>query len=220
MPTYNPGVPTGTVDLDVDYQNLQDNFQQLNIAYGVDHTPFSDTSGVPPGGITGMHKAIHMIPVSTVATNPPNNQPINGYTAVANYGQILSAQINDSINTDESLYFLTGGNRLTQFTRNFTTGINNVPPLFTSGATFIPGGFILNFGYEAGSHGNHTITLKQSYPNNFLCGFATMIRASNNVDTVYCSTNPTLATGGPAVTTVQFYDTSSGNAFYWWTLGN
>src|SRR5580698_774128 len=44
MPVYQPGIPTGTVNLDVDYLNLQGNFQQLNIVYGTDHYPFDNAS--------------------------------------------------------------------------------------------------------------------------------------------------------------------------------
>src|SRR6185312_10483429 len=118
MTMYQPGIPTGTVTLDVDYQNLQDNFQQLDTTYGVDHIKYSQSTN------NGYHTAIHLVPVSTVTTNAPNNQPINGYTATGGFGQLLSAQINDGIGTpDEALYFLSGGNKLTQFTRNFVPTI-------------------------------------------------------------------------------------------------
>lgn len=149
MPTYQPNIPTGSVPLNADYLNLQGNFQQLNVAYGYDHVPFSDTSGLPPtpNGISGLHKAIHQVPVSTVASNGPTNQPINGYTATTGFNQILSAQINDGINTDTALYSLTSGNRLQQLTRNF------VPvPSSPNGYTFIPGGLILQWGFVNGSH--------------------------------------------------------------------
>ncbi len=140
MPTYQPNIPTGSVPLNQDYLNLQGNFQQLDIAYNRDHVPFSDTSGVTGTGISGMHKTMHMIPVSTIASHGPKNQPINGYTATSGAGQLLSAQINDDIATDEAFYWLTGGNRLIQMTRNF------VPTALANGATMLPGGLILNYG--------------------------------------------------------------------------
>lgn len=41
---YQPGIPTGIVDLDQDYLNVQGNFQQLNIVYGTDHYPFDNAT--------------------------------------------------------------------------------------------------------------------------------------------------------------------------------
>jgi hypothetical protein len=50
---YQPGIPTGLVNLDVDYQNLQDNFQQLDTTYGEDHYAYSD-----PSANNGFHNKI------------------------------------------------------------------------------------------------------------------------------------------------------------------
>lgn len=44
MPLYQPLIPTGTVDLDEDYQNIQDNFNQANVVYGEDHFPFDNAT--------------------------------------------------------------------------------------------------------------------------------------------------------------------------------
>jgi hypothetical protein len=41
---YNPAVPTGSVPLNVDYQNLQSNFQQLDLSFGVNHVLFSEAT--------------------------------------------------------------------------------------------------------------------------------------------------------------------------------
>lgn len=134
MTLYQPGIPTGTVDLDQDYQNLQNNFQQLDTTFAVDHVAFSVSEN------NGSHRAVHMVPVSTTLSNPPRNQPINGYVATPGLGQIFDAQINDGIDTDEALFFLSGGNKLDQLTRNF------VPVAATTGATYLPGGIIVAWG--------------------------------------------------------------------------
>jgi hypothetical protein len=52
---YQPGIPTGTVNLDVDYQNLKDNFQQLDTTFGVDHIKFSQ------GTNNGFHTVVHLV---------------------------------------------------------------------------------------------------------------------------------------------------------------
>lgn len=123
--TYQPGVPTGTVPLNQDYLNLQGNFGQLNTQWLVDHVPLTSTSGSPPNGY---HLSIHMVPQASI-TNTPG------------YSQWYTQTVNDGINTDQILYYNTGtGNRTTQMTRNF------VPVAATSGYTFLPGGFVLQWG--------------------------------------------------------------------------
>lgn len=138
--SYQPNIPTGTVELDIDYQNLQNNFSQLDAQFGIDHIPFSNTSGTPPAGINGYHTSIHFNPQSTVATNPPNNNPPVVPATTPGFSQLFAVQINDGINPDEAMYYLTGGGRLTQMTRNFQ------PTIAANGATFLPGGLIMNWG--------------------------------------------------------------------------
>lgn len=67
MPVYQTGIPTGTVNLDVDYLNLQGNFQQLNIVYGTDHYPFDNAT---PN--QGFHNLVTTPPV---VNNPPDGLP-------------------------------------------------------------------------------------------------------------------------------------------------
>lgn len=138
MPGYQPGIPTGSIPLNVDYQNLQTNFQQLDTQFGIDHVPFSTTTPA----IEGYHQSIHLNPVSTTATNPPNNQPVDPPADTAGFGQLFSSEIDDGVNTDTALYFLTGSTpgKLIQLTRNFK------PILGDNGCTFLPGGLILQWG--------------------------------------------------------------------------
>lgn len=140
---YQPGIPTGTVNLDVDYQNLQNNFQELDTQFGVDHVPFSNTGGIPPNGY---HTNVHLNPFSTTVTNPPNNYvpsvsiPQGIPSATTGYGQLFSSQVNDGYAADESLYWLSGGGRLFTLTRNIS------PMAANNGYTCIPGGFIMIWG--------------------------------------------------------------------------
>lgn len=67
MSTYQPNIPTGLVELDQDYLNLQRNFSQINTTYGVDHVALTNNSGVPPVGINGMHTVVHL---TTQAVDP------------------------------------------------------------------------------------------------------------------------------------------------------
>lgn len=103
MPIFQPNVPTGTIPLKQDYLNLQGNNQQLNIAYGVDHVPLTDTSGVPPGGISGMHTVIHM-----------TSQP--GTAAIPGIGALFTKTFTDVSGTDTQLFYKTGLGVLNQLT--------------------------------------------------------------------------------------------------------
>lgn len=121
MTSYQPGIPTGTVNLDVDYQNIQGNFQQLDTTYGTDHVAYSQATN------NGYHNIIRLVPHAIPS-------------AISGIGQFFTQTINDGINSDQALYYLSGGNRQVQLTRNFqpTNGIN--------GSSFLPGGLILNWG--------------------------------------------------------------------------
>jgi hypothetical protein len=201
--TYQPGVPTGSVPLNQDYLNLQTNFTQINTQFEVDHVPLTSTSGSPPNGY---HEAIHLVPVSTPTSNPPNNQPINGYTATTGYGQLFDATINDGINTDQALFFLTGGNRLMQLTRNF------VPVAAASGYTFLPGGLILQWATPSGLvKGSNPLTFPLEFPNACYNIQLTPIRiATTDIETLYVITGSVTKIGF----TLNNTSTSIPTAFY------
>lgn len=180
MTVYQPNIPTGTVDLDQDYLNLRGNFQQLNIAYGVDHVPFSDTSGVPPTGISGMHNIIHMRSNSTPAA----------LTAV---GQLFSANINDTFDTDTVLYFLTGDGKLLQLTSNVQ------PQRNTNGYTFLPGGILMQWGIAtivaSGTTPILFITSNIDFPTTCWNVQVTGIRTNSGGDGVFVLDGSVSATG-------------------------
>lgn len=226
MSVYQPGIPTGTVNLDVDYINIQNNFQQLDTSFGVDHVPFSNQTAQ-----NGYHTSIHFNPVSTTVTNPPNNQPVVTPAATAGFGQIFSSQINDGINTDTATYFLTGGNRLIQLTRNFT------PTNSQNGATCLPGGLILNWGIYNASGGNFSsgsttqasagessITLTQPFPNNLYLvgGNLTYSQANLPSGTGTLNIRKSQLNSGPisALSWQVFCNTNNYLGFVWWALGN
>ncbi len=142
---YQPNIPTGTVNLDVDYQNLQQNFQQLDTSFGVDHKLFSDKSN-----LNGYHTVLHLVS-NSVNSGADNNYPPLAPIAVVGTSEIFGARSNDGISTDTNLSFQSGNNKVVLLTRNF------VPfPLPTvtnkrNGYTFLPGGMILQWGFIAAS---------------------------------------------------------------------
>lgn len=192
--TYQPNIPTGTVNLDVDYQNLRGNFQQADTVFNSDHTLLSNATPQK-----GYHTSIHMIPQAA-----PTNTP--------GYGQVYSNTVNDGINTDQSLYFQTGtGNRNLLLTRNFT------PTVAANGATFLPGGLIMQWGSSTAvlNSSNTTITFPMAFPN---AVYSVQV-------TVVTSNNSTIRLSLQGVATLVDFTTTQTNSpnfirMYWMAIGN
>jgi hypothetical protein len=220
MPTYQPNIPTGSVKFNQDYLNVQGNFQQLNIAYGFDHVPFSNTSGLPPapGGQSGLHKVVHLLANSTIATNPATNYPITPPTPVPLTGEIFTTQSNDGIATDTILWYLSEAGRLTQLTSNF------VPVASNNGYTFLPGGLILQWGQVTStSTSQQTVTFATnniSFPNNCFAVFAQPYGSGN-----LAGSQATIQIRKSTISNLSFqwrYITNSGEwtGFFWVAIGN
>lgn len=172
--SYQPGIPTGTVNLDTDYLNIQNNFTSLNTQFGIDHVPFSD----PSGTINGFHEDIHFNPVSTTATNPPNNYPPTTPAATPGFGQLFSPEVNDGLSIDTSLYYLSGGGRLSQLTRNFQPVANQ------NGRTFLPGGMIIQWFFVANPADDTNISYPLPFPT--ACYSIQLTPIMNDNSTVRC----------------------------------
>lgn len=208
---YQPNIPTGTLRLDVDYANIRGNFQQLDTTFNVDHVTFSNVSAQ-----NGYHKSVHFNNVSTIATNPPTNYPPNGVTVSGGYGQLFGAQVNDGYNSDEALFFLTGGGRLLQLTSNF------VPDKTINGFTFLPGGLCLQWGSKALTSANSqsgTVSYNQNFANAPLNVSATLISKTGGTT----SSNNTIAIRSTtAASFVYDYNGAGGQyvGFFWMAIGH
>jgi hypothetical protein len=156
MPTYQPNIPTGTVQLLQDYLNLQANFQQLDIAYGVNHVPFSDTSGVPPGGISGVHKFVQMPNQAT-----PSIQSAQGaiYTKTLN-GQSQLVYTSDTGNND---YQLTRSMDASIAKFATATNYDGAHATLKGGWTFLPGGILFQYGILPSPTNGAVITFPVAY---------------------------------------------------------
>jgi len=127
MAKYQPLIPTGTVPLDQDYRNLRSNFTALNDVFGVDHTTFDNATAQK-----GYHGTIHFIPRGSTPSDK------------AGFGQMYNRVTADGYATDTILYFKTGpsvgSGKVLQMTSNIT------PLQAQNGYTFLPGGFIIQWG--------------------------------------------------------------------------
>lgn len=214
---YQPNVPTGLVNLNVDYANIQGNFQQLDTTFGVDHVTYSNVSAQ-----NGYHTSIHFNPVSTTATNPPNNQPPVVPAAIAGFGQLLNAEVNDGPGpADTNLYFLTGLGNLIQLTRSFPPQAN------TNGYTFLPGGLILQWGFRSvtsGSwpSGNQNLVFASQSPANIVFPNACFIVTTNFTGSSGSSGSIGIVSKSQNGFVWNFGGSSSSqfNGFYWIAIGN
>jgi hypothetical protein len=214
MPTYNPLIPTGSVPLNLDYQNIQSNFSQLDIIYGTDHMPLTDATTSQ-----GYHINIHSVPFSTTTTNAPNNQPVVSPTTVSNVGQIFTAEINDGFTTDEALYYKSGDGRVMQLTRNVT------PSGSTNGYSFIAGGILIQWGTKLTTASSGTVTFASSnkaFPNNCWNVTAQLIFDSS-VSTPSGRNTLAIDTDGFSKTKFDWISlgaSSSYTGFFWVAIGN
>lgn len=219
MPVYQPGIPTGTVNLDVDYQNIQDNFSQLDICFNVDHVTFSNTTAQ-----TGYHKSIHFNPESTTAipAYAPNNYvtatqyPQGVPATVAGIGQLFSSSVNDAISVDTGLYWKSGNGLSVAMTRNFS------PVRAANGYTFLPGGLILQWGTIAGFNntrppaliGPNKVTFPLTFPNAVFSITLGPVRPDDS--------NQVLSIYNANTTTAAFYLVTGSNSYtstYWQAIG-
>jgi hypothetical protein len=194
MTMYQPGIPTGTVNLDVDYQNIQNNFQQLDTTYGVDHIAYSQITN------NGYHKLIHMVPVGSI---PP--------VAVVGTGELYTFVNNDGVNNDTSLYFQTSGGRQIKLTGNFA------PVVAANGYTSLPGGLIFQWGSTTAVTGSSSINVNFPivFPNNVFNIQCTVVTDDNS--TIRFSVLDTYNT-----TRFQTSQTASSHfkRLFWTAIGN
>lgn len=212
--SYQPGVPTGLVPLNQDYLNLQGNFTQLSNQFLVNHVPLTSTSGTPPNGY---HTQVNLVPFSTTTTNPPNNQPVIAPTATTGYGQLFSSDINDGINDDTALYWLSGGNKLIQLTRNFN------PVLMDPGYTCLPGGLILQWASVL-STTSGIVTFPIEFPNHCLSVWTQPLSSSTSIPGSQATVSIPRNASGDLISKTGFswnFVTNSADyrGFFWLALG-
>jgi len=202
IPTYTPGYPPDGSSLGqtkaVIRNNLDGTFQTL----GIDHV---NNNGQPGSQPAGYHTLIHQVTQTSISTETGYNQIFSGVpgTLVVNAGT-TSAVPNDG---DTQFYSLSSLGTLTQLTGYKAS---------TNGYCWA-GGILFQWGRFSSSGGaGQIVTLPIPFPNNFFNAQATMLRNSSNIDVIYSTTNPTAG----IVSQITFRDTSSGNPFYWFAIGN
>lgn len=170
---YQPLIPTGSVGLNLDYKNIQKNFQQLNTTFGKDHTTFDDQTTN-----NGYHKVVHMI------------AQIGTPGVVAGSGELYTRTVNDGINDDTELLYQTAGGKIIQLTRNFD------PVASANGYTMLPGGLILQWGeISPTSLETVPISFNITFPSTVFNIQITAFRSTSSDNPSFFLISPTLTTG-------------------------
>ena len=189
------GIPAATDNPSESQPDMLANNNILPDYLAVDHIRFGE-------GRSGYHKVVHL-------TNQPT--PANE----SNVGTLYATTMDDGIQPDEVLFYQTGGGRIMQMTRNFTPKIDLVTK---NGATFLPGGLILNWGQiqlQKNSDNPTPISFAQKYSNVF--------SVTNGYGPHDSSTTAQAAFIFDIVTTgfkVDNTSSSSTRMFYWMAIGN
>lgn len=133
---YNPAVPTGIIELDEDYINLQNNFQQLDTTYKVNYVALTD-------GTTnnGAHTFVEM---RNQAGLPAGLKTLEGTIYTKQASGVSELFFTPDITGDQ--YQLT--RTITASTASFSTYLTypGAAAYELGGWTFLPGGLLMQYG--------------------------------------------------------------------------
>lgn len=198
--TYNSNVPQTGQTLGNTRVPINTNFARIYTVFGNNHITFNESG-------EGKHKFLQMPDQASA--------PVTAANEVGFYSKAVSGI---------SQLFFRGENNGTEY--QLTKGTSGVDPNaatfatntayvanHTGGWTFLPGGLIFQYGERLSlSSGNNTVTFPRAFPTAVFSVITTMDRNSNNVDALYAHTL--------TVTDFQMRNTSSGNAGFWYAIGN
>lgn len=128
---YFPNVPNAPNDPADDQPEMQVNTLSIQNLIAVDHVGFNAiVNSIPNSG--GFHKVVHFI--------TQNADP----AAILTIGQVYTKSVTFNGNTDECLFYESGGGRITQLTT-----VDNVLSA-TEGYAFLAGGILMQWGRVSG----------------------------------------------------------------------
>lgn len=194
MSSFNPLVPTGLVKLNSDYRNLQANFQQLDTSFAVNHFAFSsDVSN-------GKHTFVELVNNVSIPTATASGE-------VTLYGiQDPSTLITDEFATPDD-----SGNPY-QITNFGTSAQWNKFGATTRGWTFLPGGLIMNYGFQP---------ISGSTPTTGLQNFSRNYTNPASVNIVFGGFyNGSVPTGSVTITYSLISSSGTATGFNWAASGN
>lgn len=200
MSSYQPNIPTGLVNLDVDYKAIQNNFSQADNSFGIDHFKFSDQTGS-----NGYHNLIHQPPKTNVNTVAGINQLFVGVPGTLVVNAVTTPAIPPG--GDTQLYALTGAGGFSQLTGHNASSNGYV---WVSGLLFQWGTATMNV-----SGSPTTVSFPIAFPHT--C-FNVSLTAKNTSSSP--SANPIFISSFIASNFTITNSSGSNNTFYWMAIGN
>ena len=205
IPSYTQGYPPDDSSLGETKQTIRNNLDGTFQTLSVDHQNQNQAN-------PGYHTVIHQV---SQGSTPG---------ATGGFGQIYSQQITSGGNSDESLFYQSGGGRITQLTTNVGGAGNTWNPA-SNGFTTIPGGFIIQWG--------NAVQSSSSIQQDFLFS-STGFAFPNNCFSVQATpTYSTSVPGGAASVAIRLstlkrtgfsflYATNASHytGFFWFAIGN
>ena len=162
MSIYLPLIPTGLINLDVDYQNIQNNFSQLDTSFGLNHIKFS------VGPNNGKHTYVEMVDNVAIPGGLSANE-VTLYTKT-------TASVTDIFVTPDNSgkeYQLTLSDAAHY--ASFGTYVNYAPPVVNQngGWSFLPGGLLFQYGKMLSQSGNGTVIFPIAFTTLYSLVFST-----------------------------------------------
>jgi len=205
---YKPNIPTGTIELDEDYINLQNNFQQLDTTYKVNHVALTDNSTS-----NGAHTYVEM---RNQGGLPPALKAQEGtiYTKIVNAVSEMFYTPDNS--TNEYQLTRTISAQIAKFATGLAYGTPPATFTQTGGWVFLPGGLLMQYGFygKVGALGTGgTIQFPIPFTNPPFSVVATLKRTSSGNQAYSISSTPTQ-------TQFQFLtETGASDGIYWHAIG-
>jgi len=122
-----------------DVPDMKTNCNSISAILAVDHIGFNAANG-------GFHNVIHF---SNQGADP---------VADGTHGTLYTKILTNYGNSDTALFFETGGGRIFQLTTN-PGGAGPIPQNPTSGYSFLPGGFLIQYGFASSSNASPNLAV-------------------------------------------------------------
>lgn len=202
MSTYQPNIPTGLINLDVDYQNIRNNFTQLNTSFGLNHIQFS------VGPNNGKHTFVEMVNSSTIPAGLTSSEGTMYTKLLSGTSQLFYTPDNSG-----NEFQLTNVSSV-QFARFGTN--TNYTGTQSGGWTFLPGGLIMQYGSIITTPNGGTATI--TFPKPFLSQVYNIQLSFNRTDpSSVVQTVRVSNFSSASLSSFNFYSGSNNNTPVFWT---
>lgn len=155
MTTYQPNIPTGLVNLDVDYRNIQQNFSQLDTSFGINHFTYSNATAN-----NGKHTFVQMVKSTVIPAGLSANE---GTLYTKTPSSVTNLYYSPDNSSKEYQMTATDTANFNVFGTNTVYPSSPANPNQKGGWTFLPGGLILQYGTLSSPGSSGTIKFPKAF---------------------------------------------------------